>query len=166
MKKICLLLSLIIFTISCNSSDDDSGGIKEEYFVHRNSKLEIEAAEYGTYIDIVAGNKFVFEYHFTKESDPDISDSGYDEYLYFEMEEGIDDFKLTSEDLVLSNTYLRRSCFCAFTDFRPITAGEITGKKTGNNEWNISFDVEAAIEENGELVETISIQNSGIFRPE
>jgi len=166
MKKIALLLFLISFIISCDKSDDDSVNLQEEYIVHQNSKLKVELAEYGTYLDIIPGDKLVFEYHFTEESDPNISDSGYDEYLYFELEAGTEDFRLTNEDLTISNTYLRRSCFCIFTDFRPGTSGEIVGEKIGNSEWNISFEVEAAIEEDGEIVETIAIQNSGKFKPE
>ncbi len=166
MKKIVLLLSLIIFAISCDSSDDDSGGIQEEYIVHRNSELELENSEFGTFVDIVPGNKLVFEYHLSKAADPDIAYSGYDEYLYFELEEGTEDFRLNDEGITISNAYLRRSCFCVFTDFRPLTDGEISGEKIGNNTWNISFDVEAAIEEDGEIVETITIQNSGTFKPE
>lgn len=166
MKRIFLLLSLMIFAISCDTSDDDSGGINEEYIVHRNSELEIETLEFGTFVDIVPGNKLVFEYHLSKAADPDIADSGYDEYLYFELEEGTEDFRLIDEGISISRAYLRRSCFCIFTDFRPLTAGEIFGEKIGNNTWNINFDVEAAIEEDGEIVETIAIQNSGTFRPE
>ena len=169
MEKTGLILLILISFTSCNVSDDGTGGKQDEYseyIVHPNSKLEIETTQYGISIDIIPGDKLVFEYHFTKESNPNISDSGYDEYLYFEQVAGTEDFRLTSEDLRLNNTYLRRACFCMFTDFRPVTTGEISGEKTGNMEWNVSFDVEAVIEENGEPIETIAIQSSGKFRPE
>jgi hypothetical protein len=43
--------------------------------------------------------------------------------------------------------------------------GTITGVKTGDRSWKVTFDVNTEIEEEEELVTTIIMRNSGTFRP-
>lgn len=156
--------------MSCDKSDDATG-IKEsvEYIVHENSALKISENDFGTFVEVVDGDKLVYEYVFTEASTPKIADSGYTHYLYFEMPSETEDFTITSAEFESSNTYLRRSCFCPVTDFRRATSGEITAQKIGNMEWNISFDVAADFtinEGEEEFSGSINFQNSGIFQPQ
>jgi len=170
MKRNSLLLFLSIILMSCDKSDDASG-IKESvaYIVHENSALKISENDFGTFVEVVDGDKLVFEYTFSKASDPEIADSGLDKYLYFELDANTEDFQLTTNDFDVSNTYLRLSCFCPVTDFRRATSGEITAQKIGNLKWNISFDVAAGFtinEGEEEFAESINFEDSGIFQPQ
>lgn len=171
MKKFSLLILLSVILFSCDKSDDDSTGknISSEYVVHENSALKISESEFGTFVEIVDGDHLVFEYTFTEESDTQIADSGYNEYLYFELPADTEDFQLTSDAFEESNTFVRRSCFCVVTDFRRVTSGEINAQKTGELEWDITFNVAAAYDENGEdgvFSGSIDIADSGLFKPE
>jgi hypothetical protein len=156
--------------MSCNKSDDSTGRKQHgEYIVHENSALKISENDFGTFVEVIDGDKLVFEYTYSKASDPELADSGLDEYLYFELAANTEDFQLTTNDFNVSNTYLRRSCFCPVTDFRKATSGEITARKVGNLKWNISFEVAADYtinEGEEEFSGSIKFQNSGIFQPQ
>ena len=170
MKRNSLLLLLSIILMSCDKSDDATGR-KElvQYIVHENSALKISENDFGTFVEVVDGDKLVFEYTYSKASDPELADSGLDKYLYFELAANTEDFQLTTNDFNVSNTYLRRSCFCPVTDFRKATSGEITARKVGNLKWNISFDVAADFtitEGEEEFSGSIKFQDSGIFQPQ
>ena len=170
MKKISLLLLLSIILISCDKSDDATGRKESvQYIVHENSALKISENDFGTFVEVIDGDKLVFEYTYSKASDPELADSGLDKYLYFELAANTEDFQLTTNDFNVSNTYLRRSCFCPITDFRRATSGEITAQKIGKMKWNISFDVTADItinEGEEEFAESIKFEDSGIFQPQ
>ncbi len=156
--------------MSCDKSDDATGRKESvEYIVHENSALKISENDFGTFVEIVDGDQLVFEYIFTEASTPEIADSGYTHYLYFEMTSETEDFTITSAEFESSNTYLRLSCFCPVTDFRRATSGKITAQKIGNLKWNISFDVAADFTINGgeeEFSESIEFKDSGIFQPQ
>ncbi|WP_295178961.1 hypothetical protein [uncultured Christiangramia sp.] len=166
MKRNSLLLSIIL--MSCDKSDDATGRKESvEYIAHENSALEISENDFGTFVEVVDGDKLVFEYTFSRASGPELADSGLDKYLYFELAANTGDFQLTTNDFDVSNTYLRHSCFCPVTDFRRATSGEITAQKLGNLKWNISFDVAADFNINEgeeEFSETIEFEDSGIFQ--
>ena len=176
MKKMSLILGVLLCLISCSKSENEVSIQKKnivdkqngysEYIVYPNSKLNITSSNDRTIIDIQPGKKLVFKYIFTIDSNPDYFDSGYKEYLLFEMDAHTVDFKLKTEDLADARTYLRRSCYCPFTDSRLATSGIINAEMTGNLEWDIDFELESTIVEDGEIVETIAIQNSGKFKPE
>jgi len=156
--------------MSCDKSDDATG-IKEsvEFIVHENSALKISENDFGTFVEVVDGDKLVFEYTFSKASDPEVADSGLDQYLYFEMPSETEDFTITSAEFESRKTYLRRSCFCIVTDFRKVNSGVINADKTGSMKWNISFDVAANFtinEGEEEFSGTIEFQDSGIFQPQ
>lgn len=176
MKKVSLILGMLLCLISCSKSEteteiqqknivDKKDGYSE-FIVYPNSKLEITTADGRTFGKIEQGNKLVFEYIFHIESKPGFFDSGYSEYLYFEMDAKTEDFQLKTEDMTNASAYLRKSCYCPNTDFKPVTSGVINAKKTGSMEWEIEFEVESTIIEDGETVEIIALQNSGTFKPE
>lgn len=171
MKKFSFLILCSIFLSSCSASDDDISEKNKtaDYLVHENASLKISESEFGTFVEIVEGDQLVFEYTFSEPGDPQIADSGYNEYLYFEMPAGTENFQLTSNDFEERNTFLRRSCFCVATDFRRVTSGEIIAEKTGDLQWDITFEVSAAFtveDVNEEYSGTIDFADSGVFQPE
>lgn len=166
MKLINILFSgfLSLILLSCSASDDIN--IQDaQFIVYPNSSIKVTEADDRRNLDVVNGDKLVFAYTFDEPGDPDIADSGYSHYLYFELDKDTEDFKLNSDDFQIVKANFRRSCFCVYTDFRKIENGEINGKKTGNMTWKVTFDVNTLIEENEEIVTEIKMSDSGTFRP-
>lgn len=165
MKNFLVFGLLLLFLSSCSKSDDVQTESDGEFIVHNNAEMKINNTENGTYIEIIEGDNLVFEYHFSEKPDPEVADSGYNEYLIFELNKNTGDFDLNNEDFSSVNAHLRRSCFCPHTDYKPISEGSISGKKIGELEWKVKFDVETLIEEDTEFPYTIQLENSGLFRP-
>ncbi len=163
-KNIILVAVFSLFLLSCSKSDDNDPKQDSQFIVHPDSEIQISETDERRSLEIVAGDKFVFEYTFDDPGDPDLADSGFAHYLYFEIDKSTQDFSFGPEDFESIQANFRRSCFCVYTDFRKIKNGKITGVKTGDRSWKVTFDVNTEIEEEEELVTTIAMKNSGTFR--
>lgn len=161
-----MLCLVCILCSSCNRSDDDSGPEQADFIILKDSAIQISENDAGTWVDVVAGTNTVFKYEFNEPGDVHIADSGYSKYLYFEVDNPNKDFSLSAEQFQNAKVYLRHSCFCIFTDYYPADSGFINAQKLQNDQWKISFEVEAHIEGEAEEVITLNVGDSGIFRPE
>lgn len=168
----CLLILLLT---SCSEADAPEKtdlrktlkpGQDREFTVYPDSEMKFIENEGGTFVEIIEGDKLVFKYHFSEAGDPDIADSGYNQYVIFEMDKSVEDFKLRAGNFNDANAHLRRSCYCPNTDYIPISGGFIEATKTGSLQWDIDFSVETLIEEDPEHIFTIEIEDSGVFKPE
>jgi len=169
MKNIAILLILSIFLISCSKDDDDNPGNLEEvnYIVYPNSSLVLNETENGTFIDVEAGNKLVFEYRYSTEGRPEIADDEFTEVVYFELEPNTENFSINEENFEVTKTFLGKFCFCGRTGYFQVTSGEINGEKIGDLQWNVSLDVEAFVEAENDIPEiTFEAQAMGNFKPE
>jgi len=169
MKNIAILFVISIFLISCSKSDDDNPGNPEEenYIVYPNSSLVVSNTENGTFLEVEAGNKLVFEYRYSTEGRPEIADDELTEVIYFELDPNTENFSINQDDFEDTKTYLGKFCFCGRTGYFQVTSGEINGQKIGDLQWDVSLDVKAFIEAENDIPEiTFEAQAMGDFKPE
>lgn len=138
-----LIILFSLFLLSCSS---DNIGDSYSFEFYKKSNLEVREVEnsYMKYGNISEGGNLVFKFSFIAAEEESIADDEYSEYIYFEINQGLNSFSVEGEDLLLAKTILTKSCFCFFADdieknVSPI--GAISGKKISNNKWKITFDV-------------------------
>lgn len=174
MKNFLNFCLLFLLLNSCSEADDSvktdlrktlKPGQDREFIVHPNSEMGFIENEGGTFVEIIEGDKIVFEYRFSEAGDPDIADSGYSHYVIFELDKSTENFELKPGDFDNAHAHLRKSCYCPNTDYRPISEGYIEATKTGNLQWDIDFSVETLIDEDPDHIYTIQIEDSGVFAP-
>ncbi|WP_299779195.1 hypothetical protein [uncultured Formosa sp.] len=146
MRKIYIICILTMLLYSCNT-DDDGNGDTYSYTYTENSELTVITGEGDTYMKygvVEPGDKLVFLYEFVAETDKNLSDDGYFEYIKFEIDPELESFSYSNTELITTDLVLTQSCFCYFPysvakDVDPI--GTISGVKTSKNTWNINFNL-------------------------
>lgn len=125
MKYIYLFLAFIL-VISCKTQQKLTQNVPSQFQnincpeegdcvfeVLKNSNLQIKTDEFGKlYPEITSGDKLVIKYHFKKDSNKDIADSNYSEYVYFEIDKN--EKQIILKDAALQNVKMifGRICFC------------------------------------------------------
>jgi hypothetical protein len=138
-----ILISLIFF--SCSESDDNSDFYDYHFFKNKNLNIVSNHDTYIKYGEINEGNNLVFEYQFSTQGDVDVIDDEYSEIIRFEINNSINKFNFTNEELSTnSKIVLSKWCECFF-EYDPdkdiLPTGNISGEKISETEWNISIDV-------------------------
>jgi hypothetical protein len=108
-----------------------------------NSSLQVDEGDRINGVDIVPGDKLVFQYEFVKNDSPQIADDEYTEYILFEIPAGLDSFIISGEDLKKSNAVFGAFCFCANVGYFWIDNGCIKGERVNNSTWNIAINISA-----------------------
>ncbi len=81
--------------------------------VLQNSSFAVKTDKTGaTYVEIEEGDKVVIRYQYEKDPVPDAMDSGYSEYLYFEIDPGRVELSLKDSDLQQVKMTFGRICYC------------------------------------------------------
>lgn len=87
------------------------------------------------------GDKTLFKLSFTKNENPDVVDSSYQEVVYAELDADISDIDLTNEELKNVKLYYGRLCFCRDEGgYFEIKRGNFSITKIDNNSIKIHLD--------------------------
>ncbi|WP_143542382.1 hypothetical protein [Robiginitalea sediminis] len=156
---ILLLLGVLLLMQGCSS--DDSGEDRRTLltFTENTAVIPPDPDAPVQIATVGSGDKRVFRYEFTIDSDPQIADSGFSEILIFEVDAALTSFTATGLALVRLSPYYRQSCFCETNDSFPVTSGTISGNRRSQTEWEVDIDVSflyGSIEK--------ELQVSGIFK--
>ena len=108
--------------------------------------LEIESNE-GSFMKfgrVINGNKLVFLYEYNAEDKINTQDDEYSEFIRFQIEQSVEEFNYSDNELINTNAVFSKSCFCPYpdnieNDVAP--KGSISGKKISETEWDITLDV-------------------------
>ena len=159
MYRLFLLLSVMI-TSSCavpkaQKSDQraeipapqiscpEGGNCSFEVF--ERSRLDLQRNREGK-IDpqIKEGNQLVVKYHYEKKPGADALDSGYDEYLYLEIDPGQDQIILRDKELQQVKMTFGRICYCkGAMGYFPVLQGQLfVFNKKGNLQIRSNFNVQ------------------------
>ena len=111
--------------------------------VYKNSSLFLFQNGEDLTLQIDSGNKFVFEYQYSKPVNPMMVDAGYTETILFEIDPGLDRFLLSGALLQGAKAVYGNLCFCADAGYHPVSDGCIAGRKTGKNEWQVKMNIKA-----------------------
>jgi hypothetical protein len=95
--------------------------------VLQNSKLVLDRDEFGKlYPEISEGDKVVLRYHYKKDSDPSVMDSGYSEYVLMEIDSGRVELSLRDEQMQKVKMTFGRICYCkGQMGYFPVRRGQI-----------------------------------------
>jgi len=131
------------------------------YTFKNNSQISLsEQSAFGTIID---GNNLVFIRRFIKNDEPDIADDELVTVLIFEVPSDVQQFEITSSDLVHSKALYRQGCFCAKINFEYVDSGKITGTRLSDGSWSVSADLIIDYFKEFENFESIRIQFEQTF---
>lgn len=159
--SILLFFSLLLLLPGCSS--DDSGEDRRTLLTF-SENAAVVPPDPGAPVQIAtvgSGDKRVFRYEYTIDSDPQIADSGFSEILIFEVDAELTSFTATGLALVRLAPYYRQICFCATNDSFPVTGGTITGNRRSATEWDVDIDVSFLYGESEK-----ELQVSGTFKKE
>jgi hypothetical protein len=142
-RKPCTLPDCL--TASSNFEPEDCPGNGTCTFeFYPDSKLVVTEENGWIVNEVKSGNKLVFHFEFNKHTQPYITDAGYSESIYFEVEPEGNTFLISQEDLEGANALFNRSCFCPEVGYFRITEGCIYGYKVNEKTWNISLNLTAS----------------------
>ena len=157
MKRFLIFLTAAIFSLGCNSDDQEE---TREYTFTVDARIVPPDPNADFPIAIVeSGEKRVFKYEYSIPSDPQIADSGFTEILLFEIDQNLTSFEVSDAELSQLNAFYRQICFCGTNDSFPVTGGTISGRQDSSSAWEIEIDV---IFEYG--FSTKELRFSGTFR--
>ena len=114
----------------------------EHYHLDIFNNSEIDLSEYNNEATIVAGDKIVFKYRYSKDDDPMIMDDEYSEVITFEVDTTITDFIISGENLSRANAVYGNLCYCFNGGYFLISNGCIKGTKLNDLEWQIDINIE------------------------
>ncbi|PNW29040.1 hypothetical protein [Formosa algae] len=113
MKKFYLIAIFSLFLFACNN-DDDGYGPTYDYTFTENSELTVVSYDTESYIkygEVNPGEKLVFEYRYDAGVDLNMSDSGFTEWIKFEIDPELEQFSYTDTELVAIDAVYTKSCF-------------------------------------------------------
>jgi hypothetical protein len=156
--KILTVISLIL--TSCTKENEEN----YSYSFSENKKLNIEMYDesYMKHGNIGEGTNLVFEYEYTAEEEDNIADDEYVEFIRFEINPALTEFKYENNKLSDTKIVFSQICYCNFgydvnKDVEPY--GIISGEKVSQTEWNISIDVTFYGDERKSIVNKFRLKN-------
>ena len=95
--------------------------------VLQNSTLVLKTDGIGMlYPEIEKGDKVVLRYHYKKDTDPELMDSSYSEYVYMEIDPGRVELSLRDEQLQKVKMTFGRICYCkGEMGYFPVRKGQL-----------------------------------------
>jgi len=155
-----LLPFLALFTIQCDKPPIDFEGEncidgmpdfapintnnnEYDFSFFEDSQLSVQESDRIDGVEIVSGDRLVFQYEYVKDDKPNIADDEYTERILFEIPTELDSFILSGEDLKSSDAVFGAFCFCLDRGYFWINEGCIKGEKVNENTWNIAINVSA-----------------------
>ena len=152
--KIVLIVVLVFFA-SCSESDENTDLYAHRFFKNKTVNIISNNDTYIKYGEVKEGNNLVFEYQYSTEGGVNVIDDEYSEFIHFEIEENVNEFKFTDEELQKAKLVMSKRCYCAFEndpnkDVLP--TGTISGKKISETTWDIIIDVTFYGNENRNII--------------
>jgi len=143
MRSYLIIMVVILFSaLSCSESDDASDnpltGDTERFQFYTNRSVAVGENDFA---GISVGSSLVFEYTFTAEDNPDLADDEYAERILFQVDPELNSFIFTNEELISTNAYFDKFCFCLIEGSIPLEEGTISGERVNNETWNVTIDV-------------------------
>lgn len=145
MKNTHLVIILFALVFAFSACDTEklpscSGGDCENV-LHPNSALQVTEDSIIQNIEVISGNKLVFDHWFEKDDKANISDDEFSDWIYFEIDPDVKEFSYSDSTLSEINALYEYSCFCIGPFHYRIESGTISGTKKGEK-WDVDIDVE------------------------
>jgi hypothetical protein len=137
----CLLTLVLAFSACDKENLGKCSGGDCENWLHPNSSLQITEDSIIQNIEIISGNKLVFDHQFARNEKANIADDEYWDWIYFEIDPALNEFSFTDAGLSEINALFEYSCFCIGPFHYRIERGTISGTKKGDK-WEVDIDVE------------------------
>ncbi|MDP5169830.1 MAG: hypothetical protein NWR72_06270 [Bacteroidia bacterium] len=154
MKYSLLLLTALLFLSSCKETGIDPTTCRDgkcTYTFEGGKQVNLFGDSTNQYVEIINGDKLVFQYQYLKNEKANIADDEYTENIYFEIDPSVDAFSYSGkEELESINLIMQAICFCPVIIATP-QSGSISGKKINDNTWeidlNVTFDWDGSVVE-------------------
>jgi len=140
-----LTVLLLVQCSSAQSTKDKSKEIKGSFSTNR--QIEWNENNGNFYVNIVEGEKIVFELSEATGGDPR-TDRQIKSTIMFEIPSNSSEFEI-KENWLENGAFMVRQCRCIDAGYNSITSGKISGKRTKEGEWEIAIDAEATGNDSG-----------------
>ncbi len=139
MKNIFSILTIFLL-ISCSKNDSPDITLSHDFY--ENSKIELQNNSEVITKKINDGDNIVFSYNLINGGNSSMLDSGYNEYIVFEISSELENFSYSNAELLNQKVLYNSSCvLCTPSSDIIIEKGTISGTKIDYLTWQISINI-------------------------
>jgi len=136
---------IVLSLVACqpeglNPTNCREGKCTYSFTADKAIEITEDSTSQSSFIDIVSGDKLVFQYQYTANDDPRIADDEYTENIYFEIDPSLDRFSFTDSELADANLVIQPICFCPPT-VHQLIVGTLSGERKNDGSWEITLDI-------------------------
>lgn len=148
---------LLVFMLGCDKDEntgvnciDDNPRFVPENFSEPGSYTadfypgnEIDLYEEGELTSAMwkPGNKTVFVATYRHDPEPMMIDDEIHWEIWFEVDQDLEEFLISGDDLEKANAQFANLCFCRPAGFFSVTSGCIKGEKISDTQWQVDINI-------------------------